>query len=381
MSIEISDKAKHPLTVMQVLPALKVGGVERGTVEFAIYLKQQGHQPIVVSSGGPLVDELDAHQIKHITLNVGKKSLTTLWLIKKLKHLILDLKVDVVHARSRLPAWLSYWAIKLINTPSKPRFVTTLHGLHSISRYSSVMARGDAVIAVSVTAKTYLKQHFNAVLKVEPTLIYRGIDDQFNNAHQINQSWLKTFKPRLSGHSDQTKFNKAVLMPGRLSQLKGVEHLLEWLKSTPHQCQLLLTAESNESNYSQKIQQLFASHQLIDRVVWLGIERSMADLYASVDLVVSVNNKAESFGRTVLEALSIGTPVVAFSLGGVAEVMNDLYPAGLVKAGDDNELANRIDDFLTAAPPVEKHQKFTNLAMFEKTMAVYQQLLQNNNDH
>jgi len=206
-------------------------------------------------------------------------------------------------------------------------------------------------------------------------LIYRGIDEQFDYAQQVDPMWHKTFQQKLLGEANIQQDFKKVLMPGRLSQIKGVEHLIIWLQSTSHNCKLLLTAQPNESNYSQKVLQLFDHHQLSDRIVWLGVERDMADLYASVDLVVSVNNKAESFGRTVLEALSVGTPVVAFAHGGVAEIMTELYPEGQVKAGDDVELAKRIDVFLTAPPKVNAHEKFTNQSMFENTMAVYQKLI------
>ncbi len=374
MPPEIQHDSTAQLTILQVLPALKMGGVERGTIEFAHHLKQQGHRPIIVSGGGPLVAGLDAHQIEHISLNVGKKSLSSLLFIKKLQRIILESQVDVVHARSRLPAWLCYWAIKRMKLSAKPKFVTTLHGLHSVNRYSSIMARGDAVIAVSTTAKGYLEKNFNAHLKAEPELIYRGIDEQFDYAHQADPAWLKSFQHKLAAELTNQQACKKVLMPGRLSQIKGVEHLIVWLESTSHTCKLLFTAQQDESNYSQKVKQLFDQHQLSDRVVWLGVERDMADLYASVDLVVSVNNKAESFGRTVLEALSVGTPVVAFSHGGVAEIMSELYPEGQVKAGDDVELAERMDAFLTDPPKVQAHEKFSNLSMFEKTMAVYQNL-------
>ncbi len=368
---ETQNQSVAQLTILQVLPALKVGGVERGTTEFAIYLKQQGHKPVVISAGGPLVDELKAHKISHIQLNVGRKSIGSLFFIKKLRQIMLDLKVDVVHARSRLPAWLCYWALKGLKASEKPHFVTTLHGLHSVNRYSSIMARGDAVIAVSKTAEDYLYKHFGNHLKSKPHMIYRGIDPQFSCVHEVNQSWESDFRQKLpKGQSYKT-----VLMPGRLSRVKGVENLIDWLKSTVHNCKLLLTARQDESSYSQKIKKLFAQHQVSNQVVWLGIERNMVDLYASVDLVVSVNNKAESFGRTVLEALSVGTPVVAFAHGGVAEIMSELYPLGCVEWGNNEELAKRIDAFIEGAPEVEAHKKFSNQSMFEQTMAVYQTVL------
>ncbi len=366
------DKRNHndSLTVMQVVPELKVGGVERGTIEFAGYLQKQGHRPIVVSAGGPLVEQLSENNITHIELNVGKKSLSSLKSIKKLKNIMLDRHVDVVHARSRLPAWLCYWAIKRIKS-KKPKFVTTLHGVHSVNRYSSIMARGDAVIAVSQTAQDYLIRNFKKQLGHEPELIYRGIDPQFSYGHVPDQSWLTGWQQKFGTNESI----KTVLLPGRLSQLKGVEHLVRWLKSTKHDCKLLLTADYDESKYSHQVSQLFAQHGLSERVIWLGIERNMPNLYAAVDVVVSTNNKAESFGRTVLEALSIGKPVVAFSHGGVDEIMNALFPEGKVPVGNDVALAQCIDSFLSQKPVVKPHQLFTNRDMFEKTLAVYQRLL------
>ncbi len=355
---------------MQVIPQLKVGGVERGTIEFAIYLQQMGHKPIVVSAGGSLVEQLQAHNITHIELDVGKKSVSSYRTISKLKKLMRQWQVDVVHARSRMPAWLCYWAIKRMRS-DKPKFVTTLHGLHSVSRYSSIMARGDAVIAVSASAQEYLLTHFKRFLTSQPKLIYRGIDEQFVHGYKPDQDWYQAHQKKFPGHQAV----KTVLMPGRLSAVKGVEHLIPWLSATEHDCQLLLTANPDESKYSRKIAGVFARQQVSQKVVWLGIERNMPDLYAAVDLVVSVNNKAESFGRTVLEALSIGTPVVAFSQGGVAEVMAALYPQGQVKAGDDAALAERIDRFLSQAPVVQPHQMFSNQTMFEETLNVYQQLI------
>lgn len=370
MSTDLDSKTVGSLTVLQVLPELKVGGVERGTVEFAIYLKQLGHNAIVISAGGPLVDELKAHNISHIQMNVAKKSLTSLWSVNKLRDVMINEGVDVVHARSRMPAWLCSFALLKIKT-NKPHFVTTLHGLHSINRYSAIMASGDRVIAVSKAAKTYLETNFSRFLKAPPVVIHRGIDEQFEYGYQADATWLTGFMKKCPNSNNA----KLVLLPGRLSRLKGIEHLITWLQTTTHNCQLLINAEPNDSNYSRTVQQQFSKHGLADRLVWLGIERNMPALYSVVDVVVSVNNKAESFGRTVLEALSIGKPVVAFSHGGVTEIMQQLFPAGMVSPGNDLELSQRIDQFLLDPPEVKKHQLFSNQSMFQKTMSVYQDLM------
>ena len=364
-SEDTNKQSSTRLTIMQVLPRLYVGGVERGTIEFSIYLKQQGHRPIVVSHGGPLVEDLLKHGIQHIQLNVEKKSLSTLLSVAKIRKIIVEQAVDVVHARSRVPAWLCYLALKKIN--NRPRFVTTLHGLHSISKYSSVMARGDRVIAVSEAAKNYLNDHFKTYLKAEPVVIYRGIDRQFQYGYQANEAWKRNIRTQFK-HFDVWQ---KVLLPGRLSPVKGIERILPWLKSSQSNVRLLLTADPNESNYSQKIQQMLGDMGLAEKVVWLGVVREMPNLYASVDLVVSTNRKPESFGRTVLEALSIGKPVVAFDHGGVSEIMNILYPQGLVANNQSIELSVKINQFLQHAPTVKPHNSFKNVTMFEQTLALY----------
>jgi glycosyltransferase involved in cell wall biosynthesis len=364
-----SDQCLKPLTVLQVLPKLQVGGVERGTIEFAVYLKQQGHHPIVVSHGGPLVEKLRQQGILHIRLNVEKKSIKTLFSVKQLRKIIKFHQVDVVHARSRIPAWIGYFALAKLNP--RPVFVTTLHGLHSVSKYSSVMARGDQVIAVSQAAKNYLLQHFSKYLVKDPVVIYRGVSKQFVHGHQADKNWLLNMNNQFPGFDTYKK----VLLPGRLTAVKGFENIMPWLKTAPVDCRLLLTAEPKESNYSQKIQQLLIENKLEDKVLWLGITRKIADLYAAVDVVVSVNKKPESFGRTVLEALTVGTPVVAIDQGGVSEIMHQLFPEGLVPIDDSAKLADKINQFIQLAPEVKPHNNFKNTTMFESTIALYQQHL------
>lgn len=368
-----ATESESPIKVMQVVPALNVGGVERGTVEFAQYLKQQGHQSIVVSAGGTMVKTLEQAGVQHITLNVNKKSLSSLFSVNKLRHLMNEHDVDVVHARSRIPAWLSYFALKKL--PSKrPHFVTTLHGLHSVSKYSAIMASGDQVIAVSDAAKEYLQSNFSDYLKHEPVVIPRGIDEQFSYGHKPNKEWLTAFNKQFP----QLLNSKKVLLPGRLTRVKGVENLLHWLKNSDVSHQLLLTASPDESKYSRKIHQMLEHNGVSERVVWLGLQTDMPNLYAAVDVVVSSNNKPESFGRTVLEAISVGTPVVGFASGGVKEVLKNTFPEGIVEDQNTEQLASVIDQFLVNRPSVKPHNLYSNQNMFEKTLAVYRGVMDAN---
>jgi len=166
----------RPLTVVQLLPALESGGVERSTLEIAEALVGAGHRALVVSAGGRLVARLQALGAEHVELDIGRKSLSTLGHVRTLRALLVREQVDVVHARSRLPAWIVVLALRDIPIGRRPRLVTTVHGLNSPSRYSAVMTRGERVICVSQTVHDYVLRHYPqtdpGVLRVIP----RGID-------------------------------------------------------------------------------------------------------------------------------------------------------------------------------------------------------------
>ncbi len=359
------------LTVLQILPALNMGGVERGTVEFARYLKSQGHRAIVISGGGYQVDDLNDIGVEHIQLPVGKKSPFSLRFVPTLRKIFNKYQVDIVHARSRLPAWLVYFALR--KKPRPPYFVTTLHGLHSVSRYSSVMARGDAVIAVSKTAANYLQRHFVDYLSLQPQVVYRGVDlQQFSYGHQADPNWITALETRFPVLTNSQK----LLLPGRLTAVKGFENIIPWLQQSQPNQYLLVTAEPQQSDYCQRIDRQLKQQGLSEKVIWIGRQDSMADVYAYADITLSVNRKPESFGRTVLESLSVGTPVVGFDHGGVGEILSALLPTGRVPVADCQALIKRINQTLQNPPDVVQQTQFSNQRQFEQTMDVYHQLME-----
>lgn len=359
-----------PLRVLQILPRLDVGGVERGTLEWAHALQQMGHLPLVVSGGGPGADWLQQHGIQHIELPVGKKRLSSIRLIAQLRCLFSHHEVDLVHARSRLPAWLSHWAIK--NMPNTPAFVTTLHGLHTVSPYAAIMAKGDAVIAVSETAAAYLTDHFAKHLKSQPVVIYRGIDEaEFPYQAKAKPEWLQNFT---SQFPDSNRWFK-VLLPGRMTAIKGGLGLLDWLSACSNATVLIVNGKPQDSGYTRTFHQSAIKKGVADRVIWLGVERDMTSLYAFADVVLSVNKKPESFGRTVLEALTVGRPVVAYDHGGVSEIMRALFPQGLVPVNDLAALTDKLKSFQESPPVVPRHDQFKLSQQFEQTMALYQKVL------
>jgi len=166
------------LTVLQVLPALDVGGVERGVLEIAQELVRHGHRSLVISAGGRLVDKLIAGGSEHIALSLGTKSLFTLRHIPKLKQILVGEKVTILHARSRMPAWICYLAWRSMHAGQRPHFVTTVHGPYTVNFYSSVMTRGESVIAISDYIRNYILDNYPGVDKSSIELIHRGVSPE-----------------------------------------------------------------------------------------------------------------------------------------------------------------------------------------------------------
>lgn len=358
------------MVVVQILPALNNGGVERGTVEMANFLASSGHTSIVISAGGIMLEQFSSN-VEHHCLAVGKKSLTSLFLINKLKKFFIDKKVGIVHVRSRLPAWLAYKAIAKIKQ-NKPKFVTTIHGLYSVKRYSSIMARGDRVIAVSKTAAKYVTDNYSNYLKHDPQIVYRGINPvEFPYDYDPDVLWLQKWYEdyhQLVGH-------KIVLLPGRLTSLKGAKDLLTWLKSKDNDAKLVLTADPENDMFAAKLYHWFKDQGIEQRIVWVGLQKSMADCYAVADVVVSTSIRPESFGRTVVESLAVGTPVVGYNHGGVGEILDNLFPQGKVELGNVQQLSDQINETLQQCPKVANEQPFLLDKMLKQTLRVYQEAI------
>ena len=182
------------LTVIQMLPALESGGVERGTLELGKYLVDKGHRSIVISAGGRMLEQLQQQGIEHVPCSFGRKSIFTLRYISKVKKLLQTLKPDILHLRSRLPAWIGYLAWKKLPEQDRPRLVTTVHGPYSVGRYSSVMMRGQKVIAVSKMIRSYILDHYGFVDPQSISVIYRGVDtSDYAFGYQPSNSWREAW--------------------------------------------------------------------------------------------------------------------------------------------------------------------------------------------
>jgi len=215
------------LTVVQLLPALHSGGVERSTLEVAQALVAAGHRAIVVSAGGRLVPPLLDSGAEHLALDIGRKSLLTLRHVVALRRLFAETGADIVHARSRLPAWLGWHALRGLPRERRPHWVTTMHGLNSPGRYSAIMATGERVICVSNTVRDYLLAHYPATDPQRLRVIPRGVDPaqfpQVAASDRRPRQAVDALYPSLAGDGP------LLLLPGRGTRLKGHAHALHLL--------------------------------------------------------------------------------------------------------------------------------------------------------
>ena len=343
---------ERKLTVVQLLPALNAGGVERSTLEIGAALVAAGHRSVVISAGGRLSGTLEAQGSEHVTLDIGRKSLATLRHVGSLRRLFAQVRPDIVHARSRLPAWIGWHALRGMRD-ARPHFVTTVHGRNSPGRYSAILTRGERVICVSNSLRDYVVAHWpEAAARIE--VITRGIDPQeFPRGFTPDADWLARF----AAEFPQLQEGRLLLLPGRGTRLKGHADAIELVatlraRSIDARLLLLGAREPGREAYVAEIEALARQHGVADVVAITPPRADVREMYAAAALVLQLSRQAESFGRTVVEALSIGRPVLGYAHGGVGELLAGLYPAGSVELGDSAHLAERAAQLLQAAPPV-----------------------------
>lgn len=365
------------LKVLQLLPALESGGVERSTLEIAAALVAAGHEALVVSAGGRLVPALEEGGARHVELDTGRKSPATLLKAGALRRLIERERPDILHVRSRLPAWIALLALRGIRPAERPRLVTTVHGLNSPSRYSRVMTRGERVVCVSGTVRDYVLEHYPDTDPSRLRVIPRGIDPAaFPRApapDRAAREWAAGLFPALAGEGP------LLLLPGRGTRLKGhvdALDLLAALRADGLDVRLWLpgSRQAGREDYLAELKGETARRGLRETVVFSDATDRIARAYAASDLVLQLSRKPEAFGRTVVEALSVGRPVLGWDHGGVGELLRELLPAGAVAPFDAGALARRARELADTPPPLPGSIPYSMEAMQRATLAVYAEL-------
>lgn len=367
---------RSPLTILQILPELDSGGVERGTLEVGAEIVRRGHRSLVVSGGGRLVTRLVEAGSEHFTAPVGIKSPMTLRQVGWLRKLLVEQNVDIVHARSRVPAWVAFLALRRIPAEHRPTFVTTVHGQYSVSRFSEIMTRGERVIAVSGTIRDYIRKNYSRTPEDRIRTIYRGVDaDEFPYGYQPTEEWRR----ELLSEFPQLDGKRLLTLPGRITRLKGHRDFLTMLsrvRASGLDAHGLIVGgvDRRRKRYAQEIRQAVEDMGLSADVTFTGHRSDMKDLYSISDVVLSLSGKPESFGRTVLESLNLGTPVAGYAHGGVGEVLNELFPQGAVPVGDCEALTDRVIRLLSGRETVPPVDRYTLAEMLDQLLALYEEL-------
>ena len=367
------------MKVVQVLPALDGGGVEKGTLEIAQALVQAGHESIVISAGGRMVEKLTAQGSQHINWDLGKKSLLTLRHVLAVRRWLKQTRPDILHLRSRMPAWVMYLAWRGLPTDDRPHLVTTVHGLYSVSKYSEIMCKGERVIAVSEMVREYIKKNYPNTNPSHIKLIYRGVDPvEFPYSYQPPMAWVQQWQqdfPQLEG-------NKILTLPGRLTRLKGHRDFIDLiikLKQAGHKIHGLIVGgeDFKRRQYAAELRSYIHQEGLDDTITFTGNQSDIREIYAISDVVLSLSTKPESFGRTVLEALSMGVPVVGYDHGGVGEVLGSVYPSGKIPMNRADLLLKKVEELIYDPPKVNSQYDFTKAKMLAATLELYSELGKN----
>lgn len=364
------------LTVVQVLPALETGGVERGTVEVGAELVRRGHRAIVISAGGRMARELERHKVEHVAWKVGAKSLTTLRFIRKLRKFLRDEHVDILHARSRLPAWIAYRAWRGMNPQTRPRFVTTVHGFYSVGRYSSVMTRGERVICVSASVRDYVREHYPETPPERLRVIHRGVDPQlYPYGYVPGSQWVAEWYRQYPALQEDF----VVTLPARLTRWKGQEDFVDIIATLVAgglsvRGLIVGDAHPRKQAFARELEAMIVARNLQGRIILTGHRSDLREIMAMSDVVLSLSRDPEAFGRTTIEALSLGRPVCGYAHGGVKEQLEAVFPEGAVPVGDKQAVVQRIMQWYERPVRVPDAHPFTLQRMLDATLAVYAEL-------
>jgi glycosyltransferase involved in cell wall biosynthesis len=371
--------------VLQVLPSLVTGGVERGTIDIAGALAEAGWTALVASAGGPMVRELDRIGVKHILLPLDSKNPVVMRAnVGRLEKVIQAHGVDIVHARSRAPAWSAFYAAQRTGA----RFMTTFHGTYNTgwfglkNRYNAIMARGERVIAIS----RFIAEHMQAVYRADPErirVVHRGIDFLRFDPSRVSPERIIQLAQRWRLPDGYP----VIMLPGRLTRWKGQTVLIDALAALGRRdvrC-LLVGSDQGRQSYSDELKRQIQERGLTDVVHIVGDCNDMPAAYMLSDVVVSASTDAEAFGRVIVEAQAMGRPVIATNHGAGHETVDEGRTGLLVPPGDVGALAEAIGrilamhgderEQLAQAAMHFAHTNFSRERMCARTLEVYGELL------
>ena len=380
----VTKNKKKPV-VLQVLPEMNHGGVEVGTVEIASGMQEAGIKNFVASSGGRMVYDLKKIKVKHFELPLKTKNPFKLWLnSKRLEKIIKENGINIVHARSRAPAWSAYWAAKRTGA----EFLTTFHGTYGLGPwgikkiYNRVMTYGKLVIAIS----SHIKNHMIKEYKFDESkmrLIHRCVN--IDNFSPSKVSKERIAQALMENHIPEDK--PVISLIGRVTRWKGQHLLIEALskiKTKDFYC-LIVGSDQGRTHYTNELKELVHKYKLDAKVQFIDHSFDIPALLMLSDVVLSTAIEPEAFGRAAIEGQAMGKIVLASNIGGSLDNTIDGVTGKLFESNNAKSLAKAIDWALNLAPEEKKKissaaiknvkDNFTKQIMCDKTIAVYQELM------
>ena len=340
-------------TIMQILPNLVRGGVERGTLETAAAIQKHGGRAIVISRGGPMVRHLDRIGAIHYKLDVHSKNPFS-WpkIRRQLKALLVSERIDLVHVRSRAPAWIALPAATDLGIAT----VSTVHGRFLARsafkhRYNGKLLKTDHVIAISNYVRELITSQYFGV-EDRLSVVHRGVDVDVFSPERVNQTRIINFVDNLAVPEDIP----VIMLPARATEWKGHHILLQALakiKDRPFIC-LMIGAGDGKPSFDKRLARFGDELGLEGRFRLTPIVNDMPAALMVADVVVMPSITPEPFGRVALEAQAMGRPIVAFNHGGAIESIMPGKTGWLARPKDTNSLAEALVAALSLGPRQRK---------------------------
>ena len=340
------------LKVLQVIPKLGYGGAETGCYDIAHYLNENDCKSYIITSGGELTKFINKKKVKLIRLPVQSKNpIIMLFNTIVISLIILFCNINIVHARSRAPAWSCFLATKITGR----KFVTTFHGTYNFNSkikkfYNSVMVRSDLIIAGSNFIFSHINKNYSKYLNAKKKflVIFRGINtDYFDPSTTLEKDEDNLFK------SWELKFGKKIILfPGRLTSWKGQEMFLDSINKVNMQLghdafiAVILGSDQGRELYKKKLIRLVEQYRLTNQVKFIEHCKNMPVAYKISNFVVSASIEPESFGRISVEAQSMQKPILASNIGGSKETIIDNKTGILFESGNSEEMSKKIIELL-----------------------------------
>jgi glycosyltransferase involved in cell wall biosynthesis len=361
------------MKIVQLVPELYEGGVERGTVELSREFVQRGHESIVISRGGPLADQIEKQKGLHVKMDLCSKNIVTApFRVGQLRRILGKLQPDIIHARSRVPAWLAYFANRKAGLP----FVTTVHGIYSVNAYSRIMTKGDAVICVSEVLRDYVSRNYN-IDDGKITVIQRGVDLEYFHPDRLDHEFIASFKKEFN-----LLDNYIVTSVGRITYLKDYETFIEAValarEDIPNIKGVIVGgAGRDKRDYLDSLKRLAGKLKIADNIVFAGSQVRMPEIYGLSALTVNASLTMGNVGRTVVESLAMDTPVLATSYEGLVNLVQDGINGFVIGTRNPRDLAGKIRlAKKTAFTGIRSglNPEYTLPTMVDKTLTVYRKL-------